>query len=252
MVQSKRTFVKSAGCSICGLLLSPPPLQAELAAPPAHGCIVWDIDTKEKKITFLAESTQAFSRRTTGNPELDLALDHAIKRLADTFNAYPGFGFYDDSDWPNALAMPRPLLPNTKYTVLFGERYFRKWMDYDPVGVTVLAVIAHEFGHVLQFASGKYDQIHGNIPTSKRIELHADFMAGFYLGLLKRQNPNASFWRAGDQFRQIGTYDDKDPNFHGTPEDRVAASNAGFRISFVERRSTQAAFDVGMEYVSTL
>ncbi|HWB45047.1 MAG TPA: hypothetical protein VG900_06355, partial [Hyphomicrobiaceae bacterium] len=58
-------------------------------------------------------------RRTTNNPELDRALDRALKRLADTFGIFPGFGFYDDFDGPNARALRKDLVPHTRGTVLF-------------------------------------------------------------------------------------------------------------------------------------
>jgi hypothetical protein len=191
-------------------------------------------------------------RRTTGNIEMDLTLDRALKRLADTFNVYPGFGFYDDRDQPNAWATSASLIPNTSGTVVFGENYFKKWMKYDPTGISVLATLAHEFGHIMQYASGQSSRIRGNSPTTKRTELHADYMSGFYIALLKKDNPNASFWRAGDKFRQIGTYDDKDPRFHGTPEERVAASQKGFTVGFNQERDAKSAFDSGVDYVSFL
>jgi predicted metalloprotease len=116
----------------------------------------------------------------------------------------------------------------------------------------VLATVAHEFGHVMQYDSGKYDEIAGNLPTGQRIELHADFMAGYYIGVLKKQNPTASFWKAGDKFRQIGTYDDKNPYFHGTPEQRVASSQQGFTFGYYDGRSASEAFRVGTAYVSSI
>jgi predicted metalloprotease len=142
-------------------------------------------------------------------------------------------------------------LPDTPGTVLFGERYFQKWLNYDPTGVAVLVIIAHEFGHILQYKSGRFREIQGGLPTSKRIELHADFMSGFYVGILRKQHPSASFWKAGDQIRQIGSYDETSPDFHGTPEQRVAASQAGFGCSYTQGLGVDAAFDAGVRYVST-
>jgi hypothetical protein len=190
--------------------------------------------------------------RSTGDRDVDVALDKAIKRLADTFGVYPGFAFFDDGDSPNAWATTESLVPDRKHTVIFGLGYYRKWLQYDPSGVSVLSVIAHEFGHIMQYESGRYQQIKGDLPTSKRIELHADYMAGYYIGILKRKNPNASFWKAGDKFRRIGTYDEKNPDFHGTPHERVAASQQGFSVGFYDGRGAQVAFELGMGYVATV
>lgn len=188
--------------------------------------------------------------RSTGNPTMDVSLDGALKKLADCFNVGPGFGFYDDAGAPNAWASAKTIIPGTNGTVAFGQSYYRKWMDYDPTGISVIATCAHEFGHIMQFQSGHYDEIQGNLPTGKRIELHADYVSGFYIGLLKRQNPEASFWKAGDKFRQIGSFDDKDPMFHGTPTDRVSASQQGFVVGYYEGKDAKFAFESGLKYVS--
>jgi hypothetical protein len=190
-------------------------------------------------------------KRTCGDPAMDKLLDRALKKLSDVFGVYPGFGFYEDGDAPNAWATQRALIAGrVDGTVAFGQNYFRKWMTYDPTGVSVLATCAHEFGHIMQYKSGRYSEIQGDLKTSKRTELHADYMAGYYIGLLKKHNPEASFWRAGDKFRQIGTFDDKDPMFHGTPAERVAASQQGFVVGFYEGRDAKFAFESGVKYVS--
>jgi hypothetical protein len=186
-------------------------------------------------------------QRTTGNPKMDIALDGALKKLADLFGVFPEFGFVDDGSSPNAWASP---LPRGKGTVAFGITYYQKWMNYDPSGLSVLATLAHECGHIKQFFSGKYLEIEGDLSTSKRIELHADYMSGYYMGVLKRRNPDTSFWKAGDKFRQIGSQDDKDPDFHGTPQERIAASQQGFNVGFFETRDANFAFQSGMDYVS--
>jgi hypothetical protein len=70
--------------------------------------------------------------------------------------------------------------------------------------------------------------------------------------VLKKLHPKASFWKAGDQVRQIGTANDKAPDFHGTSAERVAASQAGFKASFIDELDPSAAFKAGAHYVSGL
>jgi hypothetical protein len=232
------------------------------SAPPAEGCslVEPDIALAFPKLSDLASEANFESLgRTTGNPELDQMLDLALKRLADTFQVYPGFGFYDDDDGPNAYAIDNTLIPdfsrehpNSRGTVAFGKAYFKKWMDYDPSGISVIATLAHEFAHIMQFTSGMAAQIRGGLPNDKRNELHADFMAGYYIGRLKKDHPSASFWKAGDKFRQIGNYENKNPRFHGTPEERVNASQQGFRIGFESNTDAWSAFRIGVGYVSNL
>ena len=162
----------------------------------------------------------------------------------------PGFGFYDDADSPNAWAMPRSLIPQTVGTILFGKKLFSTLLEIDDSGISVIQVSAHEFGHIQQYVSGKYSEIRANQPTSKRVELHADFISGYYLGLLKASHRDASFWRAGQKIYEFGDYGYNDPTHHGTPEERVASAEAGFRLSYFENRDFNYAFHTGINYVS--
>jgi hypothetical protein len=189
--------------------------------------------------------------RTTGDSEMDVALDRALKRLADTFEVMPGFGFYDDGDHENAWALEREIFPGRSMTVLFGRNFFRRVMRLDPSGISIIQVCAHEFGHIMMYASGMRDVVLENQPTHKRIELHADFMSGYYLGIRKTDHPEASFWRAGQGIWDIGDFAYTSRTHHGTPEERVAAAEAGFRLSFVEHKKARDAFDRGIAYVST-
>ena len=254
---TKRDFLLGMSlCACCGPFAGGS--RAQSAALLADGCepSVEDLArlrARDPGLGHLGNAEASFSniRRTTGNAQVDLMLDRAIKRLADTFDVYPGFAFFDDTGAPNAWATSDSLIPGRTYTVLFGENYYRKWISYDPSGISVLTVIAHEFGHIMQYKAGLMAQIRGGLPTPKRVELHADYMSGYYIAILKRLNPDASFWKAGDKFRQIGTYDDKDPSFHGTPEQRVAASQNGFTTGYEGGHTAQDAFRIGMTYVAT-
>jgi hypothetical protein len=191
--------------------------------------------------------------RTTGRADLDRAFDAALYRLAQTFSIFPGFGFFDDEpDATNAFAMGKSIIPGTDGTVAFGHHHFKKWLTFDPSGVAVIATAAHEWAHVWMFRSGRFDALLAGQPTVKRAELHADAMAGFYLGLRKKDNPNASLWAAGDKFRQIGDYETRQRDHHGTPAERVAAAEAGFKMSYVEGRSPAQAFDAAYAYVIRL
>lgn len=197
--------------------------------------------------TALAERPELL--RTTGNPGLDRALDRALQRLADTFAVQPAFGF-DRLEPNNAWATDdNSFVRGTDGTVGFGTAYFTKWLNYDPSGIAVIGTCAHEFGHIWMFKSGHYERLNAGRGNVKRTELHADFMAGYYLGLRKRDNPDASFWKAGDKFRLIGDTSFGSPNHHGTPEERLAAAEAGFRAGYVRNEKAPAAFQQGLDYV---
>ncbi|MCB1529259.1 MAG: hypothetical protein KDJ45_16370 [Hyphomicrobiaceae bacterium] len=188
--------------------------------------------------------------RSTGNADLDRAFDSALQRLAETFDVWPKVGFYDDSDAPNAMAMRYAVGGTHEFAVVFGRNYFKTLMSYDPSGITLLQTAAHEFAHVWVYQRGLFETIRGGQPTVKRVELHADFLSGYYLGVRKRDNPNASFWSAGMRRWESGDNQLRNMHHHGTPDDRLAAAEAGFKAGFIEKLSAPQAFDAATQYVA--
>ncbi|MDO9104012.1 MAG: hypothetical protein Q7U57_03520 [Methylovulum sp.] len=53
--------------------------------------------------------------RTSGNPDLDRAINSELFHLGDTFNVSPGFGFFEeiDSRHANAFATTKTFIPDT-------------------------------------------------------------------------------------------------------------------------------------------
>lgn len=190
--------------------------------------------------------------RSTGSPDLDRSFDRALQRLAETFEVWPKVGFYDDSGSPNAMAMRYSIGGATEYAVVFGRAYFKKLMDYDPSGITLLNTAAHEFAHIWVYRDGLFNTIRGSDPTVKRVELHADFLAGYYLGLRKRDNPQASFWAAGIGRWQSGDEQVRNVHHHGMPYERLAAAEKGFLMGFRENSSAKEAFEAATRYVGSL
>jgi hypothetical protein len=77
----------------------------------------------------------------------------------------------------------------------------------------------------------------------------AHFLAGFYLGLRKKESPQVSLWTAGKDIWSSGDTQYNSPDHHGTPQERIAAAEAGFKVSFVEGRSAHDAFRAATDYV---
>ena len=186
---------------------------------------------------------------TTGDPGLDKALGRALVRMSKTFGEQPGFGFIDDSDGMNAYATPDTQVTGTWGTVMFGREMFRDLMARNAdEGMSVIAVAAHEFAHVAQFRSGLHDRMLAGQPTVRRIELHADYLAGYFLGFRKRENPAISVWASGKTLYEIGDYSFNDRNHHGTPAQRVEAAETGFALG-KDGVAYADAFTRGAEYV---
>jgi hypothetical protein len=250
-----------AGMAACGCSQLAGPRVWARSLSDAKGCVLLEGDyglIAGRKISLGQTLSNAAAkdagagekmRRTTNNPELDRALDRALKRLADTFGIFPGFGFYDDFDGPNARALRKDLVPKTKGTVLFGDKLFDNLMDLDGSGGAVMWTAAHEFAHIWLFYSGEMDKVRAGQKNVKRMELHADFLAGFYLGLRKKESPQVSLWTAGKDIWSSGDTQYNSPDHHGTPQERIAAAEAGFKVSFVEGRSAHDAFRAATDYV---
>lgn len=190
--------------------------------------------------------------RSSGNPDLDKSFDRALQRLAETFEVWPKVGFYDDGDAPNAMAMRYAVGTTHEFAVVFGRNYFTKMMQYDPSGITLLQTAAHEFAHVWVYQEGIFETIRGGQKTVKRVELHADFLAGYYLGVRKRDNPQAKFWAAGMRRWQSGDTEFHNVHHHGQPDERLAAAEAGFRLGFLDGKTAKEAFAAATAYVAKM
>ena len=188
----------------------------------------------------------------SGNRAFDFALAQSLSRLTDMFGVLPGFSFFDDYDNENAFATTAVKLQRTDGTVLFGKRYFNKAMKAaESPEVHVLATCAHEFGHIVQYKYKLQHRLGDGQPTAKRLELHADFLAGYFAGARKLQKPGfpaAVF--AADRFSHGDFVTTK--THHGTPTERAAAVVRGFETSYRERRRFSDAIAFGVSYVESL
>jgi len=210
---------------------------------------------------FLATATepQAFDKpqekliASTGNPHFDLALAQTLSRLTDVFGVLPGFSFFDDYDGENAYATTATKLKRADGTVLYGKRYFINTMGMpDNPEIGVVATCAHEFGHIVQYKHGLHKQLKIGQSSVKRLELHADFFAGYFAGARKREKPDfpAAVFAANRYSR--GDFATHKAQHHGTPDERAAAVVRGFETAYRERRSFTDAIGIGVDYVERL
>lgn len=165
---------------------------------------------------------------SSGDAVTDQFLGAALLGLAETFKVHPGFGFYDNSRSPNALAAPDAVMPGTFGTVIMGKRLFIEEMANNDAGMTVIAICAHEFGHIHQFQHGYHEQLAQLDSTARPIELHADFLAGVFLATRKKEHPDLDLFAVGETFNRLGDTDFRNPQHHGTAQERTAAITAGF------------------------
>ena len=187
---------------------------------------------------------------SSGDAETDSFLGAALGRLANTFRVSPGFAFFDDGHHPNAFAVPETLLDNGPGTVMMGMHLFGKLMArVRDGGITVIAVCAHEFGHIHQMQAGYEDELKALDKTGKPLELHADFLAGYYLSLRKNEHPELDLRAVGGILHNMGDWSVTSPGHHGTPDERVAALSAGFNFGKDGTRDIAEAAKAGLSFV---
>jgi hypothetical protein len=158
--------------------------------------------------------------------------------LVNTFFVSPRM-FYLVDPSPNAFAtseIANALGPDG--TILLGQNLLAQQLTQDSSGATVVAVMAHEFGHLVQFRNGLRE-------PGKRSELHADFMAGWYLNLRGRY-AWVNLMPALRIFYQLGDFQFNSPLHHGTPGERLAAAQAGFDSRAL---NVSQAFSTGLQVI---
>lgn len=162
--------------------------------------------------------------RTTGDHVLDSQLSAERFRASDVFGLQPGLAIIEGG---NAYAMPESLIDNTDGTVLFGRTLVSdEWRKCG--GTAVAGIIAHEFGHILQFFSGLYSLLTDHQPTQRLAELHADYMAGYYLGL--QRSIHTDIVAVLDSLKEDTDFSNE--YHHGTPSNRKDAMMAGYQLGF--------------------
>lgn len=87
------------------------------------------------------------------------------------------------------------------------------------------AILAHEFGHQVQFANGWMNPCDHVVNE----ELEADMWAGYYVG--SRFALGYEQRQTMEQFYELGTGDFLDPDFHGSPYQRSHAFIDGLMVA---------------------
>jgi hypothetical protein len=186
----------------------------------------------------------------SGDKEFDFALAQTLYRLSETFGVVPGVAYYDDYDGANAFAMSAKKLANPDGTVLLGLRCLKAALaQREHPDVAVTSICAHEFGHIVQYK--RRLNLNAGQKTVKRSELHADFLAGFYAGVVKLERPAYPAAVFATQQYSAGNFNYSSPAFHGTPDERARAVVRGFETAYRTRLSLNEAIEVGIRFVKS-
>jgi len=224
-----------------------------------HGCSLAAADMSQRVEAPEAARSDALDQAPptgaalygSGDPTFDRALAVTLLKIGTEFSVLPGFAFSERVNL-NAFASTNTALGRADGSVVFGNPLYREIMgrrEHPEVGI--VAVCAHEFGHIAQYKHGLEKILIVN-NLVKRLELHADFMAGYFAGRRKLEMsdfPAAVFATTQYSFGD-GNYGD--PNHHGTPAERGDAVVAGFDCAYRARESFATALETGVRYVQRI
>ena len=220
----------------------------------ACGAAVWRMETSTQLFRKETPSLFALSNSiipASGDREFDEALGRQLVKIANLFDVYPGFGYMHEVGGKNANASRESVMPDTRGTVLFGLNLLRETLGVGEGGdIAVLGVCAHEFAHILQFFSpvNYYGMLLAGQSTVKRLELHADYMSGYFISHLKRERPKIYLQTLGYRFKSLGDTAFNNPEHHGTPEERLRAIETGYKAISSAPSAADAA-RLGFDFV---
>lgn len=120
---------------------------------------------------------------------------------------------------------PDPFISSIPDRIVMGEGLFRffEHLDDDRVGPRV--VLAHEFGHHVQFERGLFDSPVFEPEATRRTELMADALATYFGAHARGLSLNAKRVVAAEQaFYVVGDCEFDSPGHHGTPAQRARAA----------------------------
>jgi hypothetical protein len=169
------------------------------------------------------------ARSSTGDKRLDRALIAELRSIMQVLPVNPGFRIIDDVEGPNAFALDRTLVANTQGTVLFGTQLMTEELDTVRGGNAVAGIAAHECAHIFQYFSRFGDELTRNQDTARTMELHADFLAGYYLGRDGTSTEHIDVF--AESLYRKGDWDFNSQHHHGTPDERVDAMERGYALA---------------------
>lgn len=184
----------------------------------------------------------------SGNPNLDHALITELRRIISILPVSPGFKYIQDPQ-PNAFATPDTYVQGTRGTVLLGVNLLNQESSSSQYGgVAIAGICAHECGHIFQYFSEYYQQLEGT--TARNVELHADFIGGFYMGRRAEFVIDKIAVFARSVFNK-GDYNYNAAQHHGTPDQRFSAMKRGYELGKQNSPFDQAVAE-GAAFVTRL
>ena len=181
---------------------------------------------------------------------LDDALGVILVHMSQFFGVRPEFGFIVEDESPNAFASPGNPNGYQDGTVAFGRKLLEEQLNKPHGDFSVLAICAHEFGHIRQYHDNIIDRIEATMPRYC-VELHADFAAGAFVAYWKNKMHPEHLLEIGSTWSSLGSSDFNRPGSHGTTVQRVSAVESGFFFrDGVQNATVEDIMRAGLDHVA--
>jgi len=171
-------------------------------------------------------------RLSSNDKEVDQVYAAADRDLRREFKVSPDTWFYDDGNTPNAFAtwlLRRGFRGDG--TVCLGLGLVRRVTRRNELNrrwkTRLTAIMAHEWAHIVQYSRGH------RLP-GKSTELHADFLAGWFLSRTSAARTESVEKQGAEAMYRFGLLGDNDlghPDHHGTMAERANAVTQGFDLA---------------------
>jgi hypothetical protein len=183
-----------------------------------------------------------FLVKSSGIKSLDSIVYSEINKLENFFQVKVDFSFFNGQTSDNAFYL-RDKYSHSHTIVLGTNLLINNFLSSHNQGLEMIkAVLAHEFGHVVQNEI-RWDE------EGKRRELHSDFLAGYYLGKnYNHSNEQINILIA--EFFKLGDNNFWSPNHHGTSGERQCSFLEGYSFAKESNTTIQSANNYAYKYVA--
>ncbi|WP_394009466.1 hypothetical protein [Xanthobacter versatilis] len=259
MLTRREIFRLFGVCCVCGLPGRTSAQTPRIYVPPStHGIVVCG-NEPGSSATFSPD--QRLIRSDSGIPELDrnIALERrTLDYIFGFVNATgtrnwgrPSFDFYDDRGRRIGARAVRK--DNDEATIYLGLSMIQDEVRANTMHwqVVIIGTLAHEWAHAYQYKSQLDERLF-------RWETHADFLAGWYIGIKQATGTqiDASVFSQAlfERGSRLGRFSE---DAYGLPQQRVNAMEAGRRFGYAQfrrdgRPDASAAAATGYEVVSRI
>lgn len=137
--------------------------------------------------------------------------------------------------------------------IVFGSGMIKAYKSLGYAKFGPRAVLAHEFGHHIQFDRKLINSSLEPAEAGRRVELMADSFATYFVGHRKGLDASTTGRRQSvESFRLVGDCVFDDPSHHGTPNQRAAAATYGLSLADASGKAVRKGRSVGVSFDAKL